>query len=92
MVPLGPNGASRGLPVPSRRDRYRTVDQNNDVVSTRVPGATISAAAAARQRAGAARGPLVAQQLIKSAVAPFYVGPPAVGRVRCPEPPINWAT
>ena len=50
LVPLGPNGASRGTPVPSRRVRYRTADQNNDGVSRRVPDVTISADAAARGR------------------------------------------
>ena len=90
-MPLGPNGAPRRLPVPSRRARYRTDDQDDDGASKRVPGATISAAAAARKWAGAARGPLVAQLLISAAVAPDGYASFISGHVRCPEPPVKRA-
>ena len=58
MMPGGPNGASRQTAVPSRRVRYRTADPNNDGASRRVPDVTIFAAVVARERAGAAHGPL----------------------------------
>eukprot|EP00982_Pelagococcus_subviridis_P001617 12932-Pelagococcus_subviridis.AAC.1 len=57
-MPGGPNGASRQTAVPSRRVRYRTADPNNDGASRRVPDVTIFAAVVARERAGAAHGPL----------------------------------